>query len=93
MSKQHACTASMPLDHLMIRLLQAELHDVPMERPLYGVITALWLYEGIQVDIGAQWDGWVTQLLAAACTCKLRLLLVGCQPAAAYCMCSLISII
>ncbi|KAK9786293.1 hypothetical protein WJX73_000359 [Symbiochloris irregularis] len=38
---------------------RAELHELEIGAIYKGVITALWFYEGIQVDIGAQWDGMV----------------------------------
>ena len=38
-------------------LSQTELHDLVLGDVLAGEITSLILFEGIQVDLGAQWDG------------------------------------
>ena len=63
-----------------------ELHELRPRQVWNGIITALWLYEGIQVDIGAQWDG-------CAISRSLRLSIAlsmpafkGAEPRSAFCV-------
>ena len=38
-------------------LVQTPLRDLELGKELQGTITSLIFFEGIQVDIGAEWDG------------------------------------
>ena len=38
-------------------LVQPDIDELEPGQRLRGIIHALWYYEGLQVDVGAQWDG------------------------------------
>ena len=47
--------------------VQTELHNLVLGDYIRGPISSLILFEGIQVDIGAQWDGYAFPALGPLC--------------------------
>ena len=64
--------------------VQTELHNLVLGDYIRAPITSLILFEGIQVDIGAQWDGYAS-LAADLRACFVKLVQAPCALGAAAC--------